>query len=192
MTEPDGPAGGSVSRRRTLVGLAGVLAAAAAYGYGRPDDSGQVVANADGARPVTAGHLAATTAVAEAVYPPGVDVDRAFVERELLGRVEPVPGHFDGFAAAVEAVDARARARHAAPVAALPVPDRRDVLRSMGVTAVHPDPDGPTAARVRHYLVNDLLYALFTSPLSTPLTGIRNPPGHPGGRDAYRRRPDDA
>lgn len=192
MTAADGPVVDRLSRRRTIVGLAGVLVAAAGYGYGRSDDRGRVVANADGARPVTAGHLASATAVAEAVYPTRLDVDPAFLERELLDRVEPVPGHFDGFTAAVEALDARARARHGAPIATLPVSDRRAVLRGMGVTAVHPDPAGTTAARVRHYLVNDLLYALFTSPLSTPLTGIQNPPGHPGGRDAYRRRPDDA
>ena len=64
---------------------------------------------------------------------------------------------------------------------------RRQVLQSMGVTTVHPTADGTTAEQVRFYLVNDLLYVLFTSPKSSELTGIDNPPGHPGGREAYRR-----
>lgn len=184
---PDSPSGRSIStRRRTLLALAGIALGAAGHGY----------AIDRGAEPATAGddasmsHIEAATAIAQAVYPSAVAVSEGFIERRVFGRVEPRPGHFEELVTAIEAVDAHARARFGDPVSALPPAGRRRVLRSMGVTAVHPIPDGTTPERVRFFLVNDLLFALFTSPASTVVTGIENPPGHPGGRDAYRHGPD--
>lgn len=182
----------TATRRRSLLALGCAVLGAAGYGYGvAPNGDRSPLAGArDGERPMTSARIATLTALAEAVYPPAVDVDRDFVERRIVDRVEPQPGHFDGLVAAIDAVDGRARARFGAPVGVLSVDDRRRVLRSMGVTAVHPAPDGTTAERVRYYLINDLLFALLTSPISSDLTGIENPPGHPGGREAYRRGPD--
>lgn len=182
------------SRRRVLLALGGMTLGAAGYGYGYGIDGGPAEPSAgphEGADgPASAFHVTAATAVAEAVYPSSVDVDESFVERRVFGRVEPEPGHFRGVVAAVEAVDAYARARFGERLSDLPTARRRQVLASMGVTEVHPSPDGTTPERVRYYLVNDLMFALFTAPASSHLTGIENPPGHPGGLAAYRRGPD--
>jgi hypothetical protein len=131
----------------------------------------------------------AATAVAEVVYPSAATVERGFVETFLFGRVEPVSGHFDGLAAAIDRTDRFARSRHGGRLPSLSPAERRDVLESMGVYAVHADPDGTTAERVRHYLVNDLLYALFTHPKGGDLLGVPNPPGYPGGNEVYQRGP---
>jgi hypothetical protein len=128
--------------------------------------------------------------VANAVYPSDVSVDESFVESRVFGRPEPIPGHFDELRAAVEAVDDYAAARFGRRLVDLPPARRRAALSAMGVTKVHPTDDGTTAERVRFYLLNDLLYAFFTSPISSELTGIENPPGYPGGREAYRRPPE--
>jgi hypothetical protein len=53
-----------------------------------------------------------------------------------------------------------------------------------------PDPDGTDAGRVRYYVVNELLYALYASPTGGELVGIENPRGYPGGTASYRRGPD--
>ena len=69
-------------------------------------------------------------------------------------------------------------------------PDRRDqLLREMGVDTADEAPDGTDAERVRYYLVNDLLLALYASPTGGGLVGIENPQGHPGGTDSYQRGP---
>ncbi|MEA5408870.1 hypothetical protein VB773_15715 [Haloarculaceae archaeon H-GB2-1] len=52
-----------------------------------------------------------------------------------------------------------------------------------------PNPDGTTAERVRYYLVNEPLYALYASPTGGTLVGIENPQGHPGGTESYQRGP---
>lgn len=180
------------TRRRTMLALGGAMLGAAGYGYGLVPDHNQPPAASldDTENPVAPTHVATLAALAEAIYPSGVDVDRDFIERQVVNRTEPQPGHFEELVATVESVDDHARARFGNPITDLPPGRRRQVLRSMGVTTVHPTPDGTIAEQVRYYLVNDLLYALFTSPASSHLTGIENPPGHPGGRDAYQRGSD--
>jgi hypothetical protein len=60
----------------------------------------------------------------------------------------------------------------------------------MGVDLVDPDPDGFSAERVRFYLVNELLYALYSSPTGGTLLGLENPQGYPGGSESYQQGPE--
>ena len=83
----------------------------------------------------------------------------------------------------------RAEAWYGAPFAALPVEDRDSLLREVGADTAEEDPAGTTAERVRYYVVNDLLMALYASPTGGELVGIENPQGHPGGTDNYQRGP---
>lgn len=167
----------NLTRRAALQGLVGVGVGVGVYRAvtdGRASDD----------------RVASATAVAEVVYPSAVDVDPTFVERRLFGRVEPTPGHLDGVARALDELDGVARAEFGAPMEALSLSDRRRVLEELGVFDVHPGRDGTLAERVRYYVVNDLLYALFTHPTGGSLMGIPNPPGHPGGNELYRRGPE--
>jgi hypothetical protein len=59
----------------------------------------------------------------------------------------------------------------------------------MGADTVDPDPDGGDVARVRYYVVNELLFALYASPTGAELLGLENPQGHPGGLASYQRGP---
>ncbi|MFC7074568.1 gluconate 2-dehydrogenase subunit 3 family protein [Halovenus rubra] len=69
-------------------------------------------------------------------------------------------------------------------------PETRDsLLRELGVDEADEDPDGTVSARVRFYVVNELLLALYSSPTGGELVGIENPQGHPGGTDTYQRGP---
>lgn len=182
----------TLTRREFFAALGGAGVAATGYGYGI-DSGGSLTAATEtrsGSHPASEHHVDVLTAIADAVYPSAVSVERSFVESRVLGRVEPKPGHFENLLATVEAVDSHARARFGGGVTDISAGRRRKVLQSMGVTVVHPTADGTTAERVRFYLVNDLLYALFTSPVGGELMGVDNPPGHPGGKEAYRRRPD--
>jgi hypothetical protein len=173
----------TLSRRDALVAIAGSTLGATAVGYGP-----EALAEADD-RVATPGRVAAATAVAEVVYPTAVDVDESFVRTRVFGRPEPLPGHFDGLAAAVDAVDAYCLSRFDRAVADLPASHRHRALDELGVYDVHATSEGTLAERVRYFLVNDLLYALFTHPVGGRLLGVANPPGHPGGLDVYQRGP---
>ncbi|WP_137286763.1 gluconate 2-dehydrogenase subunit 3 family protein [Halorussus salinisoli] len=128
-------------------------------------------------------------AVAEVVYPSEVSGVEEFVRTYALGRVEDRPDYRDGMVGALSTLDEYARTWHDADFRRLDDETRESVLDQMGVDTASPDPEGSDPARVRYYLVNELLYALYTSPTGGELVGIENPQGHPGGTGSYRRGP---
>ena len=168
-----------LTRRDALVAL-GVAGAATggAYVVASLDDE-------DAARRV----VERLAPVAEVVYPSEVDVTRDFLETYVVGRVEDRDGYLDGVDDALGRLDSYARGIRDVPFAEAS-PDTRDsLLRYMGVDEAEPDPDGTDAERVRYYVVNELQYALYTTPVGGRLVGIENPVGYPGGGDTYRRGP---
>ena len=126
-------------------------------------------------------------AVAEVVYPDGVGERRAFVDSYVVGRVTDRPAYREGLREAAAQLDAVARDWHDAPYADLDVDTRDRILRNLGVKTADPDPKGPLTDRIRFYVVNDLLFAFYSSPTGGRLVGIENPIGHPGGTESYQR-----
>ncbi|WP_435349420.1 gluconate 2-dehydrogenase subunit 3 family protein [Haloarchaeobius sp. HRN-SO-5] len=129
-------------------------------------------------------------AVAEVVYPSDVDGVEEFVRTYVAGRTVDRPDYREGMVEALAAVDERANWWFDDAFVDLDLDDRDATLRQLGAAGVDPDPGGSTAAQVRYYVVNELLYALYTSPTGGSLVGTENPVGHPGGTDSYRRGPD--
>ncbi|WP_458188744.1 gluconate 2-dehydrogenase subunit 3 family protein [Haladaptatus sp. NG-WS-4] len=128
-------------------------------------------------------------AVARVVYPSQVSGVRKFVETYALGRVDDRPAYRRGMADVVATLDDYATDWRDGHFSALDSEGRDTLLREMGVASATPDPEGTDAERIRYYLVNDLLFALYTSPAGGELAGIENPQGHPGGLESYRRGP---
>lgn len=126
-------------------------------------------------------------AAAEVVYPDDVTETRAFVERYVGGRADERPDWAAGVSEAVTYLDHYTDSWHGAAFAALDPEERDGALRSMGADEASPDPEGTDTERVRYYVVNDLLYALYASPTGGRLVGIENPQGHPGGTASYQR-----
>ncbi len=126
-------------------------------------------------------------AVAEVVYPSELDGVDEFVETYVAGRATDRPGYRSGIAAATGKLDELAREWYDAAVADLSPGDRDALLRDVGADTAPPDPEGTDAQRIRFYIVNELLYALYTSPTGGRLVGIENPQGHPGGIETYQR-----
>jgi hypothetical protein len=171
-----------LSRRDALAALG-----AAAAGGGAAAVAGEV-------RPPRAADrsevpLDTLVAAAEVLYPSAVEEHREFVETYVGGRVADRPAYRRGLADAAAEMDAAAREWEGAAFADLSPAARDRVLRELGLPTAEPDPDGPAPERIRYYVVNDLLYALYTSPTGGRLVGIENPPGHPGGTTSYQRGP---
>ncbi|MFB6157168.1 MAG: gluconate 2-dehydrogenase subunit 3 family protein [Haloferacaceae archaeon] len=129
-------------------------------------------------------------AAAEVLYPSEVEGVGTFVRRYARARAEDRPEHAAGVAAAAGYLDEYAEAWHGQRFAALDPATRDDALRRMGADDVDPDPSGSDAERVRYYVVNELLFALYASPTGGKLVGIENPQGHPGGLASYQRGPE--
>lgn len=129
-------------------------------------------------------------AVAEAVYPSSVDGVESFVREVGVARVRRDDEYAAGVADAVGRLGAYVDGFHDESYANLSRAERRAVLDRMGVDTADPVPDGLDRERVRYYVVNELLYAFYSTPTGASLAGLENPPGHPGGTSSYRRGPD--
>ncbi|SEW12653.1 gluconate 2-dehydrogenase subunit 3 family protein [Natrinema salifodinae] len=163
------------------------VAALATLGVGGGTLSGCVAP--PGSDPVDVERLRETlVAAAEVVYPSEVSGTAAFVEAFLEGRLAD-PDHTAGVVEAVAALDDNAREWYDDRFAALSTADRDRVLRNVGADDADEDPEGTTAERVRYYVINELLLALYASPTGGKLVGIENPQGHAGGIDTYQRGP---
>jgi hypothetical protein len=114
-----------------------------------------------------------------------------FVRAYTGGRVDGDDDYAGGVAEAVAILDDYATEFYGGEYATRSRDDRAEALDYMSVDVVDPEPDGTDAQRVRHYLVNELLYALYTSPTGASLAGLENPPGHPGGTESYREGPEE-
>ncbi|MFD1570694.1 gluconate 2-dehydrogenase subunit 3 family protein [Halorubrum laminariae] len=130
----------------------------------------------------------AMRSVAAVVYPGGVSGIDGFVDGFLDGRLDG-SAHDEGIRSAVADVEAASRSWYDAPLVDLPAADREAVLRELGVDTAEENPHGTTAERVRYYVVNELLLALYASPTGGELVGIENPQGYAGGAASYTRGP---
>jgi len=179
-----------LTRRDALaaLGAAGVGAAAVGaltLGGDEPGDGG-----GDGKeQPLGSEEVATVQTIARIVYPSEVSGVEAFVERYVLGRARDRPDRARGIAGAVADLDAYARDWYDTAFLDLDASEQEEAIEDMGVPVADPDPEGSAVERVRFYLVNELLYALYTTPTGAELVGLENPQGYPGGTDSYRQGP---
>jgi hypothetical protein len=129
-------------------------------------------------------------AVADTVYPSEVEGVESFVDGFVSGRVENDPQRAAGIADAVAALDEYSQEWEDTDFVDLDAATRDETLRAMGVDTADPVPDGSDRERVRYYLVNELLFGLYSSPTGGELVGLENPQGHPGGTSSYQQPPD--
>ena len=186
-----------LSRRDALAALsaAGVGSLAGCAAPAATDDAGDRPDGDEmgrpGSSPVGDHELETLVAVAEVVYPSAVSGVGDFVRTYTGGRVDGDDDYAGGVAEAVAILDDYATEFYGGEYATRSREDRAEALDYMSVDVVNPEPDGTDAQRVRHYLVNELLYALYTSPTGASLAGLENPPGHPGGTESYQEGPEE-
>ena len=135
------------------------------------------------------GELATLVAAAAVLYPAEVEGVDEFVVEYVRGRAADRPDHATGMAEAAAFLDDYAEAWYEASFAELDPAVREDALRRMDADTASPDPAGSDVGRVRYYVVDELLFALYASPTGGELVGIENPPGYPGGLESYQRGP---
>lgn len=169
-----------LTRRDALVALGAVGAGTAVVGV---RDLGDGESDENDGRT-----LETLVAAAEVVYPSELSGIETFVETFLDGRLDR-EDHAAGLHETTVELDDLAAEWYDGRFAALSPEDRDRLLREVGAHTAEENPDGTTAQRVRYYVVNELLLALYSSPTGGELVGLENPQGHPGGIDSYRRGP---
>jgi len=135
-------------------------------------------------------HRQTLHAVANTVYPSEVDGVEGFVDGYMSRRLSADRARAEGVLDAVAALDEYTQEWEEADFSELAPEKREEMLRSMAVDTADPVPDGTPRERVRYYLVNELVYGLYSSPTGGKLVGVENPQGHPGGTESYQRPPE--
>lgn len=161
------------------VGTSAALSAASAVVGDRGEDG-------VGGTEVTDRELRRLRSLAEVVYPSEVSFTDGFVSGYLQVQL---PDRRASIREAGRRLDEAARRRYGSAFADLSSGERDTLLRELGVDRAQPNPDGRAVQRIRYYLVNGLLYALFTDPKGGKLVGIDNPRGYPGGYESYAEDP---
>lgn len=178
-----------LTRRDALAALAAAGATAGgaallAADAGDPEGGG----SGDRSQPLGEAEFATLVGAAEVLYPSKLEGVETFVTRYLRGRAEDRPDHARGIAGAASYLEEYAQAWYEEEFRELEPATRGEVLRRMGADTADPDPAGSDVERVRYYVVNELLFALYTTPTGGELVGLENPQGHPGGVASYQRR----
>jgi len=124
--------------------------------------------------------LGTLAALAEVVYPSKVEVTEEFIRGYVEVRTAT---QREGVRRALSALRRRSKRWSGREFSDLTERKRDALLGEIGVDRAQPDRGGSATQRIRYYLVNGLLFALFTSPKGSELVGIENPMGYPGGYD---------
>lgn len=177
-----------LTRRDAVIALGAAGIGAAGLGALAWDDLGDGISDGPTDRDDSGGRET-IVAAAEALYPEGVTGIDSFVESYVVGRIQDRTAYLDGVQTAARRLDGYARHWYDRSFAELDRETRQDVFDEYGLADSEPDPAGSERERVRYYLLNELLFAFYSSPTGGSLVGLENPPGHPGGLDSYQRGP---
>lgn len=173
-----------LSRRDAVLALA-----AAGVGIGAGTAISRLAADDPSSRPLNEQQLSTLVALASVLYPSELEGIEGFVERYVEGRLAEDPDRAAGVADALAYLDDYTRSWYNERFVALDPGSRDEALRRMNADAAEPEPDGSDVERLRYYLINELLFALYASPTGGAFVGLENPPGHPGGLSSYQRGP---
>lgn len=170
-----------LTRRDALI-AAGTAGALGVAGLGASTLDGASTGRAS----LTTADVETMEAVAEIVYPSEIETTSEFVGTYTA---ELHVSRRRAITSAIDDLDRATRRRHGVRFAEFDHGQRAALFRDLGVHRVQTDPQGSVPERIRTYLVNGLLFALFTTPTGGALVGIENPLGYPGGYEAGLREP---
>lgn len=175
-----------LTRRDAVAALfAGGAVGALASGV-RPDNSGHD--GTDENTQFTDDEIRQLVAIAELVFPSRVDATAEYVAEYVSGLP---PDRQRAISTTLDRLEQHVVDTRGASLVDLSRPQLDRVFRSLGVDRTGSSPDGTLPQQVRFYLVNQLLYGLYTTPRGTRLVGIENPVGYPGGYESYQQPPTD-
>lgn len=119
--------------------------------------------------------------LAEVLYPSDVDVSQDFVETYMFGRIHDQEGYRTELASGVETLNGLAQESDGSGFTALDTDQRVSLIQETELRSGESNQDGSDVERVNYYLIDELLFAFYSSPTGGELVGNPNPRGFPGG-----------
>lgn len=136
--------------------------------------------------PITKSKVDGIVAAAEVLYPSSVENIEKFVTQYIKGRIDDNPRHVKEISDTFTYLNRYCKSWYNKNFPNLNPQKREKAFQKMNADSVTPDPEGSDVQRVRYYVINELLFALYTTPTGGKLIGLENPPGHPGGLTSYQ------
>lgn len=177
--------------RRDLV--AALSAAGVAVGGGAvllSKDKSEKSAEADSEGRLSDRDYATLAAAAEVLYPSDLTEVETFVTGFVKRRAEESDEYAEGMRETVTYLNEYSEAWYDEGFVALEPSNREQAFRESGAVTADPVPDGSDVERIRYYVINELLFALYSTPTGSELVGLENPQGYPGGIESYQRGPE--
>jgi len=152
----------------TALGAAGITATAGCSSLGGGDDEETTP-------------MESLVALGDTVYPSAVEVSEEFVQTYLFGRIYEEDAYQEELVAGTETLDEMAEEEFGSPFASLERADRQGLITDTELRSGDSVPDGSDVERVNYHLIDELLFAFYSSPKGGELVGNTNPRGWPGG-----------
>jgi len=170
--------------RRDAIGAlstAGITAVAGCESLGGDGTGTESETETAAGIPSGGGETGAMMALAETLYPSDVEVTEEYLGTYLYSRMADEESYRTEVQAGVDTLDRLARDAHETPFAELTSDRRVGLVEDTDLRTGDSVPDGTDIQRANYYLVDELLFAFYASPLGGERVGNPNPRGWPGG-----------
>ncbi|TQQ83590.1 gluconate 2-dehydrogenase subunit 3 family protein [Halonotius terrestris] len=119
--------------------------------------------------------------LADVLYPSDIEPTPEFIETFMYGRITDEESYREELTAGIETLNQLAADEQGGAFHTLSADQRRSVIENTDLRTGPSEPDGSDVARVNYYLLDELLFAFYSSPTGGELIGNTNPRGFPGG-----------
>ncbi|ERH02370.1 MAG: hypothetical protein J07HN6_00402 [Halonotius sp. J07HN6] len=119
--------------------------------------------------------------LAGSLYPSDVEPTAEFIETFMYGRITDEESYREELTAGIETLNRLATNQQGGAFHTLSADERTAVIENTDLRSGPSDPEGSDVERVNYYLLDELLFAFYSSPTGGELVGNKNPRGYPGG-----------
>lgn len=140
-------------------------------------------------KPITESEVTGMVAAAKVLYPSEVENIEKFVTEYIRGQSNDNPEKIREMSKTITYLNKYSKSWYKKEFSDLDKKTRNRVFKQMDADSANPDPEGSDVERIRYYIINELLFALYTTPTGSRLVGLENPQGYPGGLKSYQLSP---
>jgi len=119
--------------------------------------------------------------VAGVLYPSEIEPTAEFIETFMFGRIADEESYREELTAGIETLNRLATDQQGGDFSTLSADQQTAVIEDTELRSGTSEPDGTDVERVNYYLLDELLFAFYSSPTGGELIGNNNPRGYPGG-----------
>jgi hypothetical protein len=119
--------------------------------------------------------------VADVLYPSEVEPTEDFIETFMFGRITDEKAYRERLTAGIETLNGLADEEFGSPFLGLGADERVTLFEETALRSGESVPGGNDIEQLNYHVLDELLFAFYSSPKGGELVGNPNPRGFPGG-----------